>query len=138
MSTKRESVRSSPKLLIVDDDIGMRNQLKWGLDAFDVITADSRLNALIQFEKYHPTLVTLDLGLPPDIEGTDEGFAILEEIIYREPETKVFIISGSEDEGNAEKAKKSGAFGFYPKPVKLIELQRTIQKAYDDFMDEKK
>ena len=39
------------KLLIVDDDPGMRSQLKWGLDDFEVHTAEDRQNALEQFSK---------------------------------------------------------------------------------------
>lgn len=124
---------SNPKILIVDDDKGIRTQLKWGLVDFDVITADSRVNALEQFNLHHPPLVTLDLGLPPDEEGTTEGFAILEEILKKAPETKVVIVSGSNVFENAEKAKNYGAFEYYPKPLEMDGLQKLIKQAYEDF-----
>ena len=124
---------ANPKILIVDDDKGIRTQLKWGLDGFDVITADSRANALEQFRLHHPPLVTLDLGLPPDAEGTTEGFATLQEILKKAPETKVVIVSGSEDAGNSEKAKSQGAFDYYPKPLEIESLQRLIRKALADY-----
>lgn len=121
---------TNPKILVVDDDEGMRTQLKWGLEGYDVITADSRLHAIEQFDLYHPSLVTLDLGLPPDAEGTTEGFATLKYILQKAPDTKIIIVSGSESMGNAEKARSSGAFDYYPKPVALDRLQQAIEQAY--------
>ena len=39
-------------------------------------------------------MVTLDLGLPPDPDGTSEGFATLDEILALKPDTKVIVASG--------------------------------------------
>ena len=39
-------------------------------------------------------MVTLDLGLPPDPDGTSEGFATLAEILALKPDTKVIVASG--------------------------------------------
>ncbi len=122
-----------PKILIVDDDEGIRTQLKWGLENYETITADTRLQAIEQFELHQPPLVTLDLGLPPDAEGTAEGFAVLKQIMDRAPDTKVIIISGSGDPANAEKARSHGAFEYYPKPVEINRLQQVIEQAYADY-----
>jgi len=124
---------ASPKILIVDDDIGIRTQLKWGLDGYEVITADSRTDAITQFELHAPPLVTLDLGLPPDAEGTTEGFATLKAILKKAPQTKVLIISGSDNTNNAKKAKQNGAFKYYSKPIEIHQLQQLIQQAYSDY-----
>ena len=124
----------NPKLLIVDDDPGMRTQLKWGLEGYDVITANSRSDAMKQIELHKPPLVTLDLGLPPDADGTAEGFAILKAIIERAPDTKVVVVSGSDAIGNAEKAKSNGAYEFYPKPVEITRLQQIIEHAYTEYI----
>jgi len=124
---------SNPKILIVDDDKGIRSQLKWGLEGYDVITADSRVNALEQFGLHHPPIVTLDLGLPPDAEGTTEGFATLKEILKKAPETKVVIVSGSMVSDNAERAISKGAFDYYSKPLELTRLQQLITEAYADY-----
>jgi len=133
MNTKREYIVANPKILIVDDDQGIQAQLKWGLEGYDVITADSRSNAIEQFNTHHPALVTLDLGLPPDVEGTTEGFATLKAILQEAPETKVIIVSGSEDVDNAEKARNGGAFEFYPKPVDVEQLSEIIRRAYETY-----
>ena len=122
-----------PKLLIVDDDKGIRTQLKWGLAGYDIITADCRLQAIEQFDLHQPPLVTLDLGLPPDEEGTTEGFAALKAILQKSPQTKIVIVSGTEELGSAELARSIGAFEYYPKPVELDRLQQVIQRAYADY-----
>ncbi len=124
---------TNPKILIIDDDKGIRTQLKWGIEGFDVITADSRANALEQFNLHRPPLVTLDLGLPPDAEGTTEGFATLKAILKKAPETKVVIVSGSGVSENAAKARSRGAFEYYPKPLEIDRLQLLINQAFEDF-----
>lgn len=134
MNMKSANVKSSPKLLIVDDDEGIRNQLKWGLESYDVITADSRLKALALFDMHRPSVVTLDLGLPPDAGGTAEGFTALKEILSKAPETKVVIISGSQEVGASKKAKTIGAFEYYSKPVELQQLQQVIQRAFQNHL----
>jgi len=121
---------SKPKLLIVDDDEGIRTQLKWGIEGFDIITADSRQKAIEQFEEHHPQLVTLDLGLPPDVEGTSEGFSILSAILERDPMTMVIVVSASEKTVNSIKAVAQGAFEFYAKPIDIKSLQKILDKAY--------
>jgi len=131
------NVVDNPKLLIVDDDQGIRTQLKWGIEGFDIITADSRQKAIEQFEEHHPVVVTLDLGLPPDVEGTSEGFAILDAILQRGPETKVVVVSGSEESVNSQKAKANGAFDFYAKPIQVEGLQKIINLAYESTLKTK-
>ena len=120
---------SKPLLLIVDDDEGIRTQLKWGLEGFDIITADSRQNAVEQFEKYHPQFVTLDLGLPPDVEGTSEGFSILAAILERDSTTTVIVVSASDKAVNSVKAVEQGAFEFYAKPIEIEALQQVLDRA---------
>ena len=129
---------SNRKLLIVDDDPGMRTQLKWGFDSFEVHTAEDSINALEQLSKHQPPVVTLDLGLPPDEEGTQEGFAILKLILEKAPETRVVVVSGTTDSSSAKKAVDSGAFEFYPKPVDIDQLNQIVERAYQSFKESRK
>jgi len=124
------------KILIVDDDMGMRSQLKWSLSEYEVITADSRIHALELFNLHLPSLVTLDLGLPPDADGTTEGFATLDAILKKAPHTKVVIVSGAEVTTNAEKAKSQGAYDYHPKPLEIACLKELIKKAFDDYQSD--
>jgi two-component system NtrC family response regulator len=118
-----------PKLLIVDDDTGIQRQLRWALDQYDVILAGDRKSALDLFEEETPPVVTIDLGLPPDPDGASEGFATLETILQRAPETKVVVVTGNEDHGNALRAVASGAYDFYRKPINLEEFSLIIKRA---------
>ncbi len=68
------------KLLIVDDDDEIRTQMKWGFSKeYAVTLAKTGNDALAWFKKNIPHVVTLDLGLPPHENGTEEGFRCLEE-----------------------------------------------------------
>ncbi len=76
-----------PKLLVVEDDAGLQAQLKWAYEDFDVVVAGDRPSALALLRAETPDVVTLDLGLPPDPDGTTEGFAVLDEIMALKPDT---------------------------------------------------
>ena len=54
-------------------------------------------------------MVTLDLGLPPDPDGTSEGFATLAEILALKPDTKVIVASGHGARESALRAIAGGA-----------------------------
>ena len=123
----------SLRLLIVENDPGIRSQLKWGFDEYDVYIANDRAHAMEQFERYLPPVVTLDLGLPPDEHGVTEGYKILSQILAKAPETKVIVVSGSEEVSNRLRAVDSGAFEFYPKPIDMEKLAGIIRRAYRDY-----
>ena len=62
---------SEPKLLIVDDDAGLRRQLAWTFEGYEILSAGDRESAVAQFTKAKPPVVMLDLGLPPDPDGAN-------------------------------------------------------------------
>lgn len=126
------------KLLVVDDDPGMRSQLKWGFDGVDVITAEDRLHALEAFSQYLPQVVTLDLGLPPDSEGIREGFETLRQILEVAPRTRVLIVSGSTEKDNAQKAVEKGAYCYIAKPVNMERLNEAVKQAYMAYAEKSK
>ena len=118
------------KILIVDDVDDIRKQLKWGLGRdYSVHLAADGTEALTLFRRHHPLVVTLDLGLPPDAEGTDEGFRCLREMLQIAPSTKIIVITGNDDRENALRAVQMGAYDYYPKPVDLDELKVIISRA---------
>jgi two-component system NtrC family response regulator len=75
-------------------------------------------------------VVTLDLGLPPDPDGTSEGFACLAEILRLKPDTKVIVASGHGARESALKAIALGAYDFYRKPVDIDELGLIVSRAF--------
>ena len=70
-----------PVLLVVEDDEGLQRQLKWAYDGYQVVAATNRAQALEMVRLHEPDVVLLDLGLPPDPDGTTEGFATLTDIL---------------------------------------------------------
>ena len=118
-----------PKLLIVEDDAGLQAQLKWAYDDFDVVIAGDRASAIAALRAEEPPVVTLDLGLPPDPDGTSEGFAVLEEIMALKPDTKVIVASGHGARESALMAIEREAYDFYQKPIDIEELGLIVRRA---------
>lgn len=120
-------------LLVVEDNPGVRKQLKWSLSDYEVVFAEDRASALQQFESLHPSVVTLDLGLPPDEANATEGLAALEEMVERNPHCKIIVVTGNDDRSNALKAISLGAYDFYEKPIDPDVLNLIIERAYKLF-----
>ena len=119
------------KLLIVDDSVEIRKQLKWGLGKeYRVFLAESVTEALKLFKQHSPEVVTLDLGLPPDIDGATEGMRCLQGMLQGQPMTKIIVLSGNEDHENALKAIDMGAYDYYHKPIDLDELKIILSRAF--------
>jgi two-component system NtrC family response regulator len=116
-------------LLLVEDDSGLRKQLRWGLDRFGVQTAENRLSALSQVRRFEPAVVLLDLGLPPDENGVEEGLATLEQILDIAPSTKVIVFTGNQHRENAVRAVALGAYDFCQKPLEPEVLAMIVDRA---------
>ena len=121
--------RALPKLLIVEDDPGLQAQLKWAYEDFEVIVVGDRASAMTALRAEAPAVVTLDLGLPPDPDGTSEGFAVLDEIMALKPDTKVVVASGHGARESAQTAIAKGAYDFYQKPIDIESLGMIVRRA---------
>ena len=119
-----------PVLLVIEDDEGLQRQLKWAYDGYQVISAVDRASAIEALRVHEPAVVTLDLGLPPDPDGTEEGFGVLSEILHLKPDTKVIVASGHAARESALRAIGMGAYDFYRKPVDIDELGLIVARAF--------
>jgi two-component system NtrC family response regulator len=119
-----------PVLLVVEDDEGLQRQLKWAYDGYRVVCAGNRGEAIEALRVHEPAVVTLDLGLPPDPDGTAEGFATLQEIVRLKPDTKVIVATGHGARESALKAISLGAYDFYKKPVDIDDLGLIVARAF--------
>ncbi len=117
------------KLLIVEDDDGLASQYRWAFAGWEVLVAQAREPALALARKERPAIAILDLGLPPDADGTSEGFAALDELQRLAPEMKTVIATGSGDRAHALKAIAAGAYDFCEKPVDIEVLRTTVARA---------
>jgi two-component system NtrC family response regulator len=119
------------KLLIVDDNEDIRRQLRWGIGKeYSLLLAADGNEALEIFRKQRPLVVTLDLGLPPHVDSSEEGFRVLGEMLRVAPDVKVIVITGNDGRENAVKAVQMGAYDFYQKPIDLNELRVIVKRAF--------
>ncbi|ABM62300.1 PEP-CTERM-box response regulator transcription factor [Halorhodospira halophila] len=116
-------------LLIVEDDKGLQEQLRWCFDGYEIVPAFDRAEAVALARRYEPELVLLDLGLPPDPANASEGLAALQEVLAEAPESKVIVVTGNDDRENALKAVALGAYDFYGKPVDPDTLRLLVDRA---------
>lgn len=119
-------------LLIVDDNDDIRQQLKWALSkaGYDIHFAKDAREALEQYRKYTPGVVTLDLGLPPCTSDASQGLTCLEEMISTGQHAKIIVVTGFDDQKNARRALDMGAYDFFRKPIDIADLQVMIRRAF--------
>ena len=120
----------NPKLLLVDDEENILKQMRYALEAdYQVFTSSIEGEALSIFEKEKPAVVTLDLSLNPNNPADLGGMRLLEQFLSQEPSTRAIVVTGNNDDQNAFRAVRLGAFDYYAKPVRLEELKIMIKRA---------
>jgi two-component system NtrC family response regulator len=118
------------KLLIVDDEESIRNQLRWGLeDEFEVFVAGTADEARRWLRTENPGLVTLDVALNTPGRPAEDGMILLDEIVDHHPQTKVVMVTGNDNRENALLAIRRGAVDWYAKPIQLEELRLILRRA---------
>ena len=120
------------KLLIIEDEMSVAKQLKWGLGKeYDITIATDVEQAKKALAAGIFPVVTMDLGLPPYPDTPQQGFELLKAIPSLAPHTRVIVITGNAEEENAIRAIALGAADFCAKPIDLkilsIILSRTFQ-----------
>lgn len=120
--------RSKAKILIVDDESGVRFALSealrsWG---YESVQAGTVAEAVKLFGDEHPAVALLDIDLP---DGS--GLDVLNEIKEQQPETVVIMITGNVNVPNLLTALRGGAHDFIGKPIHLEELRITLRNALE-------
>ena len=118
------------RLLIVDDDPGIRRQLKWAFDGVEVELAEDRRTALAKQAEAPCPVVLLDLGLPPNPDGPSEGLATLKGILEKTPFAKAIVMTGQTEREYALKSIGLGAYDFYAKPIDLDQVTLIVERAF--------
>ncbi|MGA3121799.1 MAG: PAS domain S-box protein [Polyangiaceae bacterium] len=113
-------------VLVVDDDTVSRHVLIQALAHADLphIAVASGTEALAQIDKISPSIVLLDLVMPPP-----DGYQILR-ILRSRPETRdlpVVVLTALEAEEEIAKVFEAGADDFVRKPFKPVELVARIR-----------
>ena len=99
-----------PRVLIVDDDVAVTQQLFWTLcDEYEVMTANDLQSAVRRATIYEPVISIVDLHLPPVANSPEVGLRILGYLKDRLPHSKVLIISSAIDSCIQEACLANGA-----------------------------
>ena len=121
----------NPKLLIVDDDEEIRTQMKWALAKdYEILLAEDRASAVETYRSARPTVVLLDLGLPPQPGNPEEGLAALSELLALNRLAKIIIVTGQSEKQVALRAIGLGATDFLCKPVDTEELKVLLKRCF--------
>lgn len=122
-------------LLIVEDDLGLQKQLKWHFSEgeYNVVLANDFETAIEALRMHEPSVVIQDLGLPPHEDDVSEGFRTMQEILRLSRNTKVIVVTGTNETEHALRAVSMGAYDFYPKPVDTQVLDLIVDRAFQMF-----
>jgi len=120
--------RSTPLLLVVDDDIVIRGMLIKALQKqnFDVIDAPNGAEGLELFRNYRPDMVLLDVLMP-----VMNGFETCQVMRELDPERTVPIImlTGLDDITSVDRSFDAGATDFITKPVNWSLFSQRVRYA---------
>ena len=119
---------SSPLLLAVDDEVGVRESLKMVFcKEYRLLEAASVDAEILQVQEERPQVVLLDILLPKT-----DGIEILRQIKTIHPSCEVIMLTGVNSQQLAAKAMDFGAFDFIGKPFDVVELRQKVKKALDN------
>lgn len=123
--------KENSTLLIVEDDIGLQNQLKWHFsEDYDVYCACDYESAIEMLRLHEPSVVIQDLDLPPHGNNVVEGFRTMQQILRLSRQTKVIVVTGTQGSEHALRAVSMGAYDYYPKPVNTKVLDLIVGRAF--------
>lgn len=115
------------KLLVVDDSNIIRSRiarlaLQPMLQGLNIVgLARNGVEAIAMFEKTRPDVVTMDLTMPEMDGGT-----CVSELMRRNPDINILIVSALSDKATAIDALKRGAKGFIYKPFTDRQLAEAL------------
>jgi two-component system, NtrC family, response regulator HydG len=122
------TARASARVLVVDDDAGVRYTLREILESegLEVVEAADGLEGLARFEAAPTPLVVTDLRMP-----RMDGMELLRRLVARSPAPRVVVITAHGSERDAVLAMKAGAYDYFKKPFETEELLGVVRRALE-------
>jgi two-component system response regulator AtoC len=114
-------------VLVIDDDPLIRKTLSSYLSkkGFEALGAEDGEEGIQKYEEHIPDLVILDIRLP-DVDGLE----VLGRIREKNSNASIIIMTAYDDMKTTIEAIKLGAFEYLVKPLDYVELDLTIDKAF--------
>lgn len=118
---------SVPKILVVDDEEGMRDFLELMLNrkGYNTVIASNGVEAVELLRSERFDIVIADIKMAP-LSGID----VLKEARRLYPEIIVIMISAYATPDTAVEAMREGAYDYLPKPFDIDEMYRIIEEAW--------
>ncbi len=119
---------SSERILIVDDEEGMRRLLGRVLtrEGYETVTVGSGAEALRQVAAERFDLVVTDIKMPEM-----DGLQLLAELKAYEPSLPIIVMTAYGTIENAVQALRSGAYDYLVKPFENDEIKLTVAKVLE-------
>ena len=118
-----------PRILIVDDDDAITQQLFWTLcDDYEVMTANDMPTAIRRATIYEPAISIVDLHLPPSVESPEVGLRILKYIKGHVRDAKVLVVSAADSIETQNACYAAGADDFLHKPFETEQLRLAMRR----------
>ena len=116
------------RILVVDDDLGMRDLLEIMLtqEDYEVACCGDPDKALQRVQKEQFDLVITDLKMPKM-----DGIEFLKQVKEVKPETQVILITAFASGNTALSAMKEGAYDYIEKNFDIDELKRIVHEAME-------
>jgi diguanylate cyclase (GGDEF)-like protein len=124
---RRNRVSGRTLILIIEDDVGVRESLSDLLATrFEVLSASDSAEGVELAREHRPDLILLDRFLP-----SGDGLAVLETLQgdLRTEAVPVIFLTGDADEATLERCLEMGAVDFIHKPASARELMARIDRA---------
>ncbi|MDZ7373437.1 MAG: response regulator [candidate division KSB1 bacterium] len=128
MVQEMKDEKDRPDILVVDDELVMRESLKeWlELDGFSVRTAESGVQALELITEKRPDVAVVDIKMP----GMD-GVTLLRKIKELDHSIPVVMITAHATIENAIQSMKDGAYDYIMKPFPPEKLSNVLRKVVE-------
>jgi DNA-binding NtrC family response regulator len=123
---------SRPRILVVDDEWGIRQGLKALLDreGYDVQTAGDAWDAVRWIKRAPFDGVLIDMDLTRDADLGVNGLDVIALLRIHQPNAKAILISASGDSALTRLARERGAVARLEKPVDLAALMRLLRSLF--------
>ncbi len=115
------------KLLLVEDNAGLREQMKWALNSdYEVLEAETLDGCLESLRKQRPRVICLDMGLE---NKPERGLEIIDAVLGEDRMSKIIVITSNMSADLGRNAVERGAFDFLQKPVDIDLLKVILERA---------
>ncbi|MDQ3000762.1 MAG: sigma-54 dependent transcriptional regulator [Fibrobacterota bacterium] len=115
------------KLLLVEDNVGLREQMKWALNSdYEILEAETLEGCLESLRKHRPRVICLDMGLE---NKPERGLEIINAVLGEDRLAKIIVITSNMSVDLGSRAVERGAFDFLQKPVDIDLLKVILERA---------